>query len=90
MNMNKRQNHIYRSESLSLMPLKVVLTNARNDLPPRAHTPGRDANEELASRLIEMMKLQFKKQSHPVNWMGSSIRHESGNSHEETAGTDVQ
>lgn len=90
MNMNKRQNHTYRSESPSLLPLKIVLTNARNDLVPRTHLSCRDANEELALRLIEMMKLQFKKHSDPVHRMGSSIRHGSEASHKETVGTNAQ
>jgi len=57
--MNKRQTRTYRSENLSLSPLKLVLTTARKDVPPR--TIRRDANEELAVRLIEKMKLQLKK-----------------------------
>lgn len=57
--MNKKQTRTYRSESLSLSPLNLVLTNARKDLPPRVHR--RDTNEELASKLIEKMKRQFAK-----------------------------
>jgi hypothetical protein len=59
MDMNKRQTRTYRSETLSLSPLTLVLTKARKDLPPRVHR--RDANEELAWRLIEKMKRQFAK-----------------------------
>lgn len=57
--MNKRQTRTYRSESLSLSPLKLVLTKARKGLPPRVYH--RDVNEELASKLIEKMKLKFTK-----------------------------
>ena len=57
--MNKQQTRTYRSESLSLSPLNLVLTNARKDLPPRVHR--HDRNEELAAKLIEKMKRQFAK-----------------------------
>lgn len=57
--MNKRQTRTYRSETLSLSPLNLVLTTARKGVPPR--TARRDTNEEMATRLIEKMKLQWKK-----------------------------
>lgn len=87
--MNKRQTRTYRSESLSLLPLNVMLTNARKDLPPRVQTPRRDVNEERALQLIEMMKLQFKKRSHPLHWMDSSTQLACSDSYNETAGADV-
>jgi len=87
--MNKRQTRTYRSESLSLLPLNVVLTNARNDLPPRMQIPRRDVNEEPALQLIEMMKLQFKKHTHPLPWMGSSSQHTCSDLYNETAVADV-
>ena len=67
--MNKKQTRTYRSDALSLSPLKLVLTNARKGLPP--HISRRDANEELAMSLIEKMKLQFTKRQHPVHSVGS-------------------
>jgi len=67
--MNKSQNRTYRPENLSLSPLNLVLTNARNDVPPR--TSHKDVNEELASKLIEKMNLQFQKRKRPVHWVGS-------------------
>jgi hypothetical protein len=57
--MNKRQTRTYRSESLSLSPLNLVLTTARKGVPHR--TVRKDTNEELALRLIEKMRLQLKK-----------------------------
>ena len=57
--MNKRQTRTYRSESLSLSPLNLVLTTARKEVPPRMTR--KDANEEMALKLIEKMKLQVKK-----------------------------
>lgn len=67
--MNKKQTRTYRSEAPSLSPLKLVLTNARKGMPPRISR--KDANEELATSLIEKMKLQFTKQGHPVHSLGS-------------------
>jgi hypothetical protein len=67
--MNKKSTRIYRSEALSLSPLKLVLINARKGLPPRISR--RDANEELAMSLIEKMKLQFTKPGLPVHSLGS-------------------
>ena len=57
--MNKRLNRTYRLESLTLSPLNLALTLARKSLPPRISRM--DVNEELASKLIERMKLQIKK-----------------------------
>ena len=67
--MNRKQTRTYRSDTLSLSPLKLVLTNARKGMPPRIAR--RDANEELATSLIEKMKLQFTKSQHPVHSLGS-------------------
>lgn len=67
--MNKNHARTYRSDTLSLSPLKLVLSNARKGVP--AHISRRDANEELAMSLIEKMKLQFTKQGHPVHSIGS-------------------
>jgi hypothetical protein len=55
----KKQTRVYRSDALSLSPLNLVLTKARRNLPPRVRHG--DANEELASKLIEKMRLQVKK-----------------------------
>ena len=68
MDMNKKKTRTYRSDTLSLSPLKLVLINARKGMPPRISR--RDVNEELAMSLIEKMKLQFTKQGHPVHSFG--------------------
>ena len=67
--MNKKQTRTYRSDTLSLSSLKLVLIDARKGVPARISR--RDANEELAMSLIEKMKLQFTKQQHPVHSLGS-------------------
>lgn len=57
--MDKQRDYLYRSEALALLTLRIVLTDARKDVPP--HTARNDMNEELAAELIEKMKRQYKK-----------------------------
>jgi hypothetical protein len=59
MNMNKEKVRTYGSEALSLLTLRIVLTDARMDVPP--HVSKNDMNEELAARLIKRMRRQFKR-----------------------------
>ena len=59
MNMNKQKVRTYRSEALSLLTLRIVLTDARKDVPPQVSK--NDMNEELAAKLIRKMKRQYKK-----------------------------
>jgi hypothetical protein len=59
MNMNKEKVRTYGSEALSLLTLRIVLTDARMDVPP--HVSKNDMNEELAARLIKKMRRQFKR-----------------------------
>ena len=59
MNMNKQKIHTYRFEALSLLTLRLVLTDARRDVPPQVSR--NDMNEELAAKLIRRMKRQYKK-----------------------------
>lgn len=67
--MKQKQARTYRSEALSLSPLKLVLINARKGLPPRIACG--DVNEELAMSLIKKMKLQFTKPGLPVHSLRS-------------------
>jgi len=57
--MKKQKVHTYRSETLFLQPLRLVLADARKDLPPRVSK--KDRNEELALKLIEKMRKKFRK-----------------------------
>jgi len=57
--MTRQKIHPYRYETPSLFPLKLVLAHARRDLPP--HVSKKDVNEELALKLIEKMKTEYKK-----------------------------
>jgi hypothetical protein len=57
--MNKQREYMSCSEALSLLTLKIVLTDARRDVPP--HVSTRDMDEELAAEAIEKMKRQYKR-----------------------------
>lgn len=57
--MNKQRDYLYRSEALALLTLRLVLTDARKDVPP--HVAKNDMNEELTAELIEKMKRQYKR-----------------------------
>ena len=59
MNMNKQTVRTYRSEALSLLTLRIVLTDARRDVPPNMSK--NDMSEELAAKLIKRMKSQYKR-----------------------------
>ncbi|HET9913280.1 MAG TPA: hypothetical protein VFQ13_15395 [Anaerolineales bacterium] len=59
MNMNKPRIRTYGSEALSLLTLRIVLIDARRDVPPSVSK--NDMNEELAAKLIRRMKSQYKK-----------------------------
>jgi len=57
--MNRQRDYLSRSEDLSLLILRIVLTDARKDVPP--HVSRNDMNEELAAALIERMKRQYRR-----------------------------
>ena len=57
----------YQSETLSLLTLKLILTEAKKESPPQMRKEQNDANEELALKLIAKMKKEYRK----VNVVGS-------------------
>jgi hypothetical protein len=57
--MNKQAVRTYHSEAISLLTLRIVLTDARRDVPPQVSK--NDLNEELAEKLIRKMKRQYQK-----------------------------
>lgn len=57
--MNKQRDYLNRSEALALLTLRIVLTDARRDVPP--HVFKRDMDEKLAAEAIEKMKRQYKR-----------------------------
>ncbi len=59
MNMNKQKVRTYGSETLSLLTLRIVLTDARKDVPPQVSK--NDMNEELAAKLIRKLRRQYRR-----------------------------
>jgi hypothetical protein len=57
--MNKQKNYVYRSEDLALLTLRIVLTDARKDVPPQVSK--NDITEELFAELIEKLKRQYER-----------------------------
>ena len=57
--MNKQREYLSCSEALSLLTLRIVLTDARRDVPP--HVSLHDMDEECAAESIEKMKRQYKR-----------------------------
>lgn len=57
--MNRQRDYLSCSEALSLLTLRIVLTDARRDVPP--HVSIHDMNEELTAESIEKMKRQYKR-----------------------------
>ena len=57
--MNRQRDYLSCSEALSLLTLRIVLTDARRDVPP--HASIRDMDEERAAESIEKMKRQYKR-----------------------------
>ena len=71
--MNRRKYRTLRSESL--LPLGRILFDARKDLPPRSAVRQKDANETLALKLIERMKMEHRKTLPPPRWEAGLNRH---------------
>ena len=57
--MNKQKDYLSCSEALSLLTLRIVLTDARRDVPPHAST--HDKDEALAAEAMEKMKRQYRR-----------------------------
>ena len=76
MDMNKNQTRTYRSESLSLSPLKMTLHEAKLYSPPDTFRARLNVDEALASKLIENMKKPYRRPSPFSNWMGQPFPHE--------------
>lgn len=60
------------SEALSLLSLRIVLTDARRDVPP--HVSIHDMDEELAAEAIKKMKRQYKRYLRSI----SSVANQAG------------
>lgn len=69
--MNKQKDYLSSSEALSLLTLRIVLTDARRDVPP--HVSIQDMDEELAAESIEKMKRQFKRYLRSISSTANQI-----------------
>lgn len=67
--MNKQKNYFYRSEDLALLTLRIVLTDARKDVPPQVSK--NDLTEELFAELIEKLKRQYKRVLRSISSLAS-------------------
>ena len=87
--MNNHTRRTVHSGVLPLSPLKVVLTDARKDLPPRVLKYQKDVNEDLALKLIEKMKKEYRKHLPYVNRKVESSEHGFSELSREMAGRDA-
>lgn len=69
--MNKQKIHAYHSDTLSLLTLRIVLTEARKDVPPSVSR--NDMNEELAAKLIRKMRKQYQRLSSLYHLSGELV-----------------
>lgn len=67
--MNKQRDYLSRSEDLSLLTLRIVLTDARRDVPPLVSQ--NDMSEEVAVELIEKLKRQYKRCLHSISFVAN-------------------
>jgi hypothetical protein len=74
--MNQKFAFAYRSQSPSLLPLKIVLKEAKKYSPPDTSSPQTDSDEQLALKLIENMKKPYRRHSPFASWMGQPFPHE--------------
>ena len=64
-----QKKRMYQSETLSLLSLKLILTEAKKESPPQTRKEQNDANEELARKLIAGMKKNYKRfVFNPPSW----------------------
>jgi hypothetical protein len=69
--MNKQREYLSCSEALSLLTLRIVLTDARRDVPP--HMSLHDMDEERAAESIEKMKRQYKRVLRSISSVANQI-----------------
>ena len=74
--MNQKPIFVNQSQHLSLLPLTMTLKVAKLYSPPDTRIPQTSVDEQLASKLIENMKKQFRRPSPFATWMGQPFPHE--------------
>jgi hypothetical protein len=65
-----------QSQSRSLLPLKLVLQQAKLYAPPETLKSHESVEQQLASKLIETMKKPYRRPSPFATWMGQPFPHE--------------
>ena len=66
----------YRSQNPALLPLRIALHEAKVYSPPDTRQPQASLDEQLASKLIENVKKQYRRPSPFAGWMGQPFPHE--------------
>ncbi len=74
--MNQKTMLAQYSQNPSLLPLHIALQEAKIYSPPDTFKPQTDVDEQLASKLIENVKKQYRRPSPFSNWMGQPFPHE--------------
>jgi hypothetical protein len=74
--MNQKFTLANRSQSISLLPLKLTLEESRMYSPPDTFKSKTNAEEQLASKLMENIKKQYRRPSPFATWMGQPFPHE--------------
>ena len=70
--MNKHRDYLSRSEALALLTLRIVLTDARKDVPP--HVSANEWNEERAAESIEKLKRKYKRYIRSISSVANQAR----------------
>jgi hypothetical protein len=74
--MNQKFTLAVHSENLALLPLKIILKEAKLCSPPDHSQYQTDVDEQLVLTLIQNMKKQYRRPSPFSNWMGQPFPHE--------------
>ena len=74
--MNPKTTFAIHAQNSSLLPLGTALKEAKVFAAPDVFQPRQDADEQLASRLIENVKKQYRRPSPFAIWMGQPFPHE--------------
>ena len=73
--MHQKMIFAHPSQSLSLLPLKLTLKQAKLYSPPDTSKP-QSSDEKLVLMLIENMKKSYRRPSPFATWMGQPFPHE--------------
>jgi hypothetical protein len=69
--MIRQRDYLSCSEALSLLTLRIVLTDARRDVPP--HVSMHDMDEEPTAESMERMKRQYRRYLRSISSAANQI-----------------